>query len=602
MFCKSCGESLKAGVKFCGKCGATVEVTASEGIQCPKCGAINWPGAKFCRQDGTPLVDAPAMSQRPSAGPPAAERVASQAAPTVSPVTREPPPAELAPPLRPAHAETVQVPAGGGASRLWLAIGALVVLTSAGGGYWLYKSRGASPQVVETAQVPDSQTPETYAPREQEGDVVEPPAPAKSETPSSAQSQVADAPQVSVGDRWVTEVVDHQDPALSYRAERTVTDVGPDRIFTSVRTLGKDYTRVVEYTGEWALVATHLRSGATTSYLPALPYLSFPLQPGRSWQERVVETDAEGKQRVHDVRARMESWETVQVPAGIFESVKIVLTDDISKDGVVVQQGQDVSWYAPEARRTVKTEETSFDPATGERRRRTISLVEYSVGGGDGAVSGTMRAGDASLAGAAPLLADRGAIAEWISNCKDPPLLCTAADVQTMLKQGADPNVPAQNGAPPIVAVVQLGLGVDVLDALIKGGARIDERSTLFGNTALIETSLFDDEVAVPYIRALMAAGADVDARDAQQGWTALMHHAYQGPRPAAVRALVEAGADVRLKGKDGATALLLAERRLGEFNSNESDPGQWSGALESRKRLLAECQEVIDILKAAER
>ena len=381
MFCKSCGESLKAGVKFCGKCGATVEVTASEGIQCPKCGAINRPGAKFCRQDGTPLVDAPAMSQRPGAVPPAAERVASQAAPTVSPVTREPPPAELAPPPRPAHAETVQVPAGGTTSRLWLAIGALVVLTAAGGGYWLYKSRGASPQVVETTPAPDLQTPETYAAREQEGDVVEPPASAKSETPSSAQSQVADAPQVSVGDRWVTEVVDHQDAALSYRAERTVTDVGPDRIFTSVRTLGKDYTRVVEYTGEWALVATHLRSGATTSYSPALPYLSFPLQPGRSWQGRVVETDAEGKQRVHDVRAQMGSWETVQVPAGTFESLKIVLTDDISKDGVVVQQGQDVSWYAPDVRRTVKTEESSFDPATGERRRRTISLLEYSLQG-----------------------------------------------------------------------------------------------------------------------------------------------------------------------------------------------------------------------------
>ena len=198
-----------------------------------------------------------------------------------------------------------------------------------------------------------------------------------------------EAPSVRVGDQWVTEVVDHQDAALNYRAERTVTDVGPDRIFTSVRTLGKDYTRVVEYTGEWALVATHLRSGATTSYSPALPYLSFPLQPGRSWQGRVVETDAEGKQRVHDVRAQMGSWETVQVPAGTFESLKIVLTDDISKDGVVVQQGQDVSWYAPDVRRTVKTEESSFDPATGERRRRTISLVEYSVGGRDGAVSGS---------------------------------------------------------------------------------------------------------------------------------------------------------------------------------------------------------------------
>jgi hypothetical protein len=278
------------------------------------------------------------------------------------------------------HEGTTEAPGGGGTSLLWLALGALAVLAAIGGGNWFYKGRGASPQVPEAAQAPDSQTPRTAAAPEPEGDVLEvPPPAAKTGTPPPAQSQVADAPQVSVGDRWVTEVVDHQDAALSYQAERTVTDVGPDRIFTSVRTLGTDYTRVVEYTGEWALVATHLRSGATTSYSPALPYLSFPLQAGKSWQERVVETDAEGKQRVHEVQAKMESWETVQVPAGTFSALKVVLRDDISKDGVVVQQGQDVSWFAPEARRTVKTEETSLDPATGERRRRTISLVEYAL-------------------------------------------------------------------------------------------------------------------------------------------------------------------------------------------------------------------------------
>ena len=89
----------------------------------------------------------------------------------------------------------------------------------------------------------------------------------------------------------------------------------------------------------------------------------------------------------------MEAWETVQVPAGTFNALKVVLTDDISKDGVVVQQGQDVSWYAPDVRRTVKTEETSFDPATGERRRRTISLVEYSLqNSGDAGASATAAA------------------------------------------------------------------------------------------------------------------------------------------------------------------------------------------------------------------
>jgi len=398
MYCRSCGESLIAGTKFCGKCGAVVEVTASEGIRCPTCGAVNKRGAKFCRQDGTPLADAPATSHEPRAVPPVAERVASPVAPIVRPVSHEPPPAEPAPALRPVRAEVAQASGGGGASRLWLAVGALAVLAAAGGGYWYYKSRGASPQAVETAQAPASQTPKTAVAPEPEGDVLEvQPSTAQSGTPSSAQSQAADAPQVSVGDRWVTEVVDHQDAKLNYRAERTVTGVGNDRIVTSVRTVGKDYVRSVEYSGQWALIATHLPSGATTTYSPALPYLSFPLEQGKSWQASVVETDAEGKQRVHDVKARMESWETVQVPAGTFKALKVVLTDDISKDGVVVQQGQDVSWYAPEARRTVKTEETSFDPGTGERRRRTISLVEYSLQSAQSSVG----AAEGELVGAA---------------------------------------------------------------------------------------------------------------------------------------------------------------------------------------------------------
>ena len=353
MKCKSCGGSLNAGTRFCGRCGATVGDTASDGIPCPLCGAVNQAGAKFCRQDGTPLVDAPVTLQ--DAGATFSQR-------------------------RPVHAGTMETRGGGSTSRLWLTLGVLAVLAAAGGGYWYYKSRGASPQVVDTAPAPDAHTPETSAAPEPEGDVLEEPSAAKSDAPSPPPSQVVDLPRVSIGDRWVTEVVDHQDAKLNYRAERMVTDVSNDRIVTSVRTVGKDYIRSVEYNGQWALMATNLPSGSTTTYSPALPYLSFPLQPGKSWEARVVETDAEGKARVHEIRAVViGSWETVQVPAGTFNALMVRLSDDISIDGVIVQQGQDISWYAPDVRRTVKTEESSFNPASGERRRRTVSLVEYSL-------------------------------------------------------------------------------------------------------------------------------------------------------------------------------------------------------------------------------
>ncbi len=41
--CPACGQSLRAGAKFCEKCGAKVEAA-----KCAKCGAPLSPGAKFC--------------------------------------------------------------------------------------------------------------------------------------------------------------------------------------------------------------------------------------------------------------------------------------------------------------------------------------------------------------------------------------------------------------------------------------------------------------------------------------------------------------------------------------------------------------------------
>jgi hypothetical protein len=256
-----------------------------------------------------------------------------------------------------------------------LAIGAIGALAVA---LWLYApSRGPSPasEVARTPVAPSQQPPTTTLPvanRTQQS-------PTRTEGQLPLPSQRADAPRVRVGDRWVTDVVDHQDSKLNYRSERIVQEAGNDRIVTSVRTLKNNYTRTVEYDNQWALVMTRLPTGAATSFAPALPYFSFPASPGKSWQARIIETGSSGTQKVHDIRGTIGSWETVTVPAGSFAALKIVLADDITENGVLIQQGQDVSWYVPAVRRTVKTEETSFNPTSGERRQRTISLIEYSV-------------------------------------------------------------------------------------------------------------------------------------------------------------------------------------------------------------------------------
>lgn len=56
-----------------------------------------------------------------------------------------------------------------------------------------------------------------------------------------------------------------------------------------------------------------------------------------------------------------------------------MLNIEISEIGVPISRATDVSWFAPAAKRSVKTEETSEDLRTGQQSSRTIELVEYSV-------------------------------------------------------------------------------------------------------------------------------------------------------------------------------------------------------------------------------
>jgi class 3 adenylate cyclase/tetratricopeptide (TPR) repeat protein len=67
VLCAACGSVNDAGRKFCGECGASLQVA------CPSCGTTNAPGVKFCGECGTALA-ASASSAAEPAGSPAAER------------------------------------------------------------------------------------------------------------------------------------------------------------------------------------------------------------------------------------------------------------------------------------------------------------------------------------------------------------------------------------------------------------------------------------------------------------------------------------------------------------------------------------------------
>jgi membrane protease subunit (stomatin/prohibitin family) len=55
--CPKCGAANLAGAKFCNECGAKMEV-AGQSTPCAKCGAQVPPGSKFCNECGTKVEPA----------------------------------------------------------------------------------------------------------------------------------------------------------------------------------------------------------------------------------------------------------------------------------------------------------------------------------------------------------------------------------------------------------------------------------------------------------------------------------------------------------------------------------------------------------------
>ena len=97
--------------------------------------------------------------------------------------------------------------------------------------------------------------------------------------------------------------------------------------------------------GNWNL----LRQGET-EYTPFYPSFRFPLEPGKGWPGNVTFITSDNDTVRHELSAQVAGWERVSVPAGTFDTVKIVLRGRLqvtsavgTGDGTI----SDVVWYAP---------------------------------------------------------------------------------------------------------------------------------------------------------------------------------------------------------------------------------------------------------------
>jgi ankyrin repeat protein len=133
--------------------------------------------------------------------------------------------------------------------------------------------------------------------------------------------------------------------------------------------------------------------------------------------------------------------------------------------------------------------------------------------------------------------------------------------MQALARAGADPNA-LEADRYDIVTIAAVAGDPETLRVALAVGCRAGNVTSRYDGTALIAAAhLGHDEV----VRILIAAGAPLDHVN-NLGWTALIESIVLGDggarHTATLRALVDAGANVNLPDRSGATPLDLARRR----------------------------------------
>ena len=85
-----------------------------------------------------------------------------------------------------------------------------------------------------------------------------------------------------------------------------------------------------------------------------------------------------GRQREFKVTGVVEGWERIDVPAGLFEALKIVLQTEIVEGGQR-SHSTDISWYVLSIRRTVKSELIGQEASSGIEEKKVVKLIAYHL-------------------------------------------------------------------------------------------------------------------------------------------------------------------------------------------------------------------------------
>ncbi|XP_071793630.1 fibronectin type 3 and ankyrin repeat domains 1 protein-like [Asterias amurensis] len=126
--------------------------------------------------------------------------------------------------------------------------------------------------------------------------------------------------------------------------------------------------------------------------------------------------------------------------------------------------------------------------------------------------------------------------------------------IETLMRFGADINAVNGSGKDSLMLACFAGI-LPVVKLLRSYGATYESKDK--GGSMAMHWAVDGGNVAL--IQSMVADGASVNERDSGSGWTPLLRCAAMGGDPNVAKVLMNAGAEVNIKDKDGKTPLMIA-------------------------------------------
>ncbi len=197
---------------------------------------------------------------------------------------------------------------------------------------------------------------------------------------AQAPAERVEGPGVKVGDTWIFNKINGWNGEIEDVSVVKVRHVAPDGIFMEATALDGSGLSRIERTADFNLVRIEAPQFTKTAS-PFYPNFSFPLWVGKTWKSRVVfdNTAEQGKEVRAELEARVVGYESVTVPAGTFQALKIVMTGQYrgrNPEFNWLGRIEDTLWYSPIVRNAVRYEYRDT-VGTGTHNHEIHELVRF---------------------------------------------------------------------------------------------------------------------------------------------------------------------------------------------------------------------------------